>query len=74
MRIPRWSMRREPAGDGELLVLAWDDPVFQLPVPVRVGTALQRVEMPAGRGSLPVPAGAEVAVDPEGWLLALPAP
>ncbi len=59
--------RREGAVD-----LAWRAPdgrPFDLPVPVRVDGETLRVEMPGGRATIPVAAGADVAVDPEGWLL-----
>ncbi|HEX6928226.1 MAG TPA: M1 family metallopeptidase [Gammaproteobacteria bacterium] len=67
--IPRWTMTR----DGETLHLAWDDPMFQLPIPVSVNGEMHRVDMTEGDGELSVPADAEVKVDPDGWLLALPA-
>ncbi len=67
-RIPRWTMTR----DGETLHLAWDDPMFQLPIPVSVDGEMHRVAMTNGKGMLDVPAGADVKIDPEGWLLALP--
>lgn len=71
-RIPRWRMERTPDGDGDLLTFSWDDPVFQLPIPVRSGTGLHRVGMKGGSGRLRIPRGAQVSVDPDGWLLALP--
>jgi aminopeptidase N len=72
-RVPRWRMERIPESGSDLLRLGWDDPVFQLPIPVRVGEETHRVDMAGGQGSLRVPRGAEARVDPEGWLLALPA-
>jgi aminopeptidase N len=71
--IPRWRIERTRAADHETVVLRWDDAVFQLPIPLQVNGELRRVEMGAGQGSLRVPLDAEVSVDPEGWLLALPA-
>jgi len=59
--------RREGALD-----LAWSAPgdlPFPMPVDVEVDGQIQRVEMPNGRATLEVPAGATVAVDPEGWIL-----
>jgi aminopeptidase N len=54
------------------LELSWktpDDLPFPMPLPVSVDGAMQRVEMPGGRASLPLNAGAKVEVDPEGWVL-----
>jgi aminopeptidase N len=54
------------------LTLEWQTPgnaPFPLPVEVVVGGRAQRVEMPGGRASVRIPAGAEVAVDPHGWVL-----
>ena len=59
--------RREGALD-----LAWSTPhglPFPMPVDVEVDGRTQRVEMPSGRATVEVPAGATVAVDPEGWIL-----
>jgi aminopeptidase N len=42
---------------------------FPMPVEVMIGGKAQRVEMPNGRGSARLPAGAEAVVDPSGWLL-----
>ena len=67
-RLPELQVtRREGALD-----LAWKAPdgrPFELPVPVRVDGETRRVEMPDGRGSVPVAAAADIAVDPEGWIL-----
>jgi aminopeptidase N len=54
------------------LTLRWrvpDDLPFPMPVPVKIGDDVRRVEMPDGHAALPLTAGASVAVDPEGWLL-----
>ncbi|HEX7047639.1 MAG TPA: M1 family metallopeptidase [Gammaproteobacteria bacterium] len=68
-KIPRWTMTR----NGKTLTFEWDDPIFQLPIPVSVNGEMHRVEMTGGDGTLNVPVSAEVNVDPDGWLLALPA-
>jgi aminopeptidase N len=55
---------------GDQLSLHWDvEGPFPLPVEVRVGGEVRRLPMAEGRGLLTVPAGAEVAVDPHGWVL-----
>jgi len=71
---PRWTMTRAPAGEGrERIELAWDDPAFELPLPVAVDGEERRLEMPRGRGALEVAAGAAVEIDPRGKVLAEPA-
>ncbi len=65
--LPRWRLERSQ--DGVRVELSWDDPAFELPLPVRVDGELRRVDMPGGRAELTVPEGAEVAVDPEGRVL-----
>ncbi len=72
--LPRWSLERHPEGAGERIVLGWDDPAFEMPIPIGVGSRVQRVAMPGGRGEMAIPPGAEVEVDPEGWLLAQQGP
>ncbi|PSQ86010.1 MAG: aminopeptidase, partial [Bacteroidetes bacterium QS_3_64_15] len=56
----------------ETLRLEWTttgDVTFDVPVPVRVDGETRRVAMSDGTGSIAVPEGAEVAVDPKGWIL-----
>ena len=58
--------------DGDTLRLAWiapEDLPFPMPVQVRLGDAVRRVEMPEGRASVPVPPGAEPVIDPDAWIL-----
>ena len=66
--LPRLTARRE----GSELVLAWETPfptAFPMPVPVRVGDEIVRVEMPlVGEQRLEL-GDAEFELDPEGWLL-----
>ena len=72
---PRWTLGRAAAGAGrETIELAWDDPAFELPLPVEVAGAERRIEMPGGRARFEVAAGAAVAVDPRGRIFARPAP
>jgi aminopeptidase N len=54
------------------LTLRWTDTgdaSFAVPVPVQVNDTTRRVRMAGGTGQVAVPAGAEVEVDPQGWLL-----
>jgi aminopeptidase N len=57
---------------GNQLVLRWDAPnklPFPMPVEVRIGGAIKRVEMPNGTTTITIPAGAKYEIDPNGWLL-----
>jgi aminopeptidase N len=66
--LPR--LRQARAGDS--LSLSWETDAgspFPLPVDVAVGAETRRVDLPQGRAVIRVPAGAEVRVDPRGWLL-----
>jgi aminopeptidase N len=71
---PRWSLVRTSGREGrETILLGWDDPAFELPLPVAIGGEERRIEMTGGRARLEVAAGTEVVVDPRGWVLAEPA-
>jgi len=63
---PRWTMVRTD----DRVRLAWDDPAFEMPLPVRVDDRIVRVEMPGGTAELEVPVHVVVEVDPEGRVLA----
>jgi aminopeptidase N len=68
---PRWTMARGAAARGvERLDFAWDDPAFELPLPLEVAGERRRLPMPGGRGTLEVEAGTLVAVDPRGLVYA----
>lgn len=70
--VPEYSILRTPSvapGQDEI-ALAWDDPRFELALPVAVDGELRRVEMPGGRARLRVPAGARVEVAVAGRVLA----
>jgi aminopeptidase N len=67
---PRWRLERASAGAGERIRVAWDDPAFELALPVAIDGVERRVEMPGGRAELEVPAAAVVEVDPRGRILA----
>jgi aminopeptidase N len=57
--------------NGELQ-LAWNVPEgldFPMPVEVAMGSGRARVEMPAGRASLPWEGDTETVLDPDGWIL-----
>lgn len=54
------------------LSLRWETPndlPFPLPVEVKIGGAIKRVEMTNGAGVVPLPQDARIEIDPNGWLL-----
>ena len=54
------------------LVLRWDTPSnlpFPMPVEVKIGDEIKRVEMPNGTATIPFPAGGKYEIDPHGWIL-----
>ncbi|HET7039253.1 MAG TPA: M1 family metallopeptidase [Gemmatimonadales bacterium] len=64
--------RLREARSGDSLVLSWETgggQPFPLPVEIAVGAETRRVDLPGGRAVVPAPAGAEIRVDPRGWLL-----
>ena len=67
-KLPRLITERDDA----VLRLRWETPAgypLELPVEVEVDGVRHRVEMPGGRGEVAVPMGADVAADPNDWLL-----
>jgi len=57
---------------GNQLTLRWETPnnlPFPLPVEVKIGNDIKRVEMPNGMGAISLPQGAQYMIDPNGWLL-----
>ena len=66
--LPELVQRR----DGKTLTLAWKAPGggrFPMPVDVKVGDQTERVAMTNSRGSLTIPPGAHVVVDPDAHIL-----
>ncbi len=54
------------------LVLRWETPnnlPFPMPVEVKIGGEVKKVEMKNGQGVLPLPQDVAVEIDPNGWLL-----
>ena len=70
---PRWRLVRRAEDGRERVEIAWDDPAFELPLPVSVGGEMLRLEMPGGRAEFLVVPGTTVEVDPDGRVLAEPA-
>jgi aminopeptidase N len=71
-REPLWRVERTAQGGSDRIVISWDDPAFELPLPVSVGGEMRRLEMEDGRAELVVEAGTPVEVDPQGRVLAGP--
>jgi hypothetical protein len=70
-KLPRWSISRDSGPEYDLVELSWDDPGFEMPLPVSVGGVIRRVEMSGGRAQIEVPSGQQVEIDPDGWVLAV---
>ena len=69
--LPRYSVDRVAGDNGrETVTLRWEDPTFEMPLPVVVEGETRRLEMSAGKGQLEVATGTPVEVDPDGWVLA----
>ena len=62
--LPSWKMERVQNGGEERIEIAWNDPTFEMPLPVQIGDKRQLVAMPGGRAEFTVDAGTEVVVDP----------
>ena len=60
--------------DDDMLVLEWRSPigeVFPMPVPVKIGADLHRIDMERGYARISLQ-GQSFEIDPEGWLLRAP--
>jgi aminopeptidase N len=67
-KLPELVQRR----GGGTVSLEWrvpDGGAFPMPVEIQVGDRIERVAMTGGRGSLPVPEGAHVVLDPHARIL-----
>ena len=58
-------MNRVRDGGTEQIELEWNDPSFEMPLPVQIGDRRRLVAMPGGRAEFQVDAGIEVVVDPD---------
>lgn len=69
--LPRWHEERVAGDNGrETVTLSWDDPAFEMPLPVKLGDETRRLEMTGGKATVEVATGAPIEVDPQGWVLA----
>jgi aminopeptidase N len=67
---PSWRVKRRLEVGGERVTISWDDPVFEMPLPVQVGGEEHRLETRGGVASLVVEPGTPVEIDPDGRILA----
>ncbi len=70
-KLPRWSISRTPGPNGDLVHLSWDQPGFEMPLPVGMGGEILRIEMSGGTADLVLPPLQPLVVDPDGWVLAV---
>jgi aminopeptidase N len=57
---------------GNQLNLRWETPnnlPFPMPIEVKIGNEVKRVEMPNGKATVSIPNGAAYQIDPNGWVL-----
>jgi len=67
--LPAWKMNRVQDGGAERVEIKWNDPSFEMPLPVQIGGRRRLVAMPGGRAEFQVDAGTEVVVDPNHEIL-----
>jgi aminopeptidase N len=70
---PRWRLKRRLEGDRERVTVSWDDPAFEMPLPMTVGGEERRLEMVGGSASFLVDPGIPLEIDSGGRVLASPA-
>jgi aminopeptidase N len=64
-RLPEWTVSRSSVDGADRIELEWDDPSFEMPLPVWVGSTRRVVGMPGGRAAFDVEPGTEIRVDPQ---------
>ncbi len=68
--LPGYAVDRVAGDNGrETVTLRWEDPSFEMPLPVAIGGESRRLEMTGGQESFEVATGTVVEVDPQGWVL-----
>lgn len=71
--LPKLVVAVSDVEEGAKLVkLNWETPnnmQFEMPVEVKIGDSIKRLEMPNGKGQFLLKAGQEYAIDPNGWIL-----
>jgi hypothetical protein len=67
--LPSWAVARSSSANGDVVVIEWNDPSFEMPLPVTVGGTRELVAMPGGRAKLSIEPGVEIVVDPDREIL-----
>ena len=62
-------MTRVQDAGAERIELEWNDPSFEMPLPVQIGGKRTLVAMPGGRAEFRVDADVDVIIDPDRELL-----
>jgi len=62
--LPSWKMTRVRDAGRERVEIEWDDPSFEMPLPVQIGDRRRLIDMTGGRASLEVDPSSEVVIDP----------
>ena len=68
--LPSWKMKRVQDGGAERVEIKWNDPSFEMPLPVEIDGERRLVKMQGGRAEIEVARGAIVSVDPNREVLA----
>jgi len=63
--LPSWTVARSASGGRDSVEIEWDDPTFEMPLPVQIGDKRKLVAMPGGRAEFRVDSGVAVTVDPD---------
>ena len=70
--LPKLIVEETASGEMRRLNLRWETPdglPFPMPVEVKIGGEIVRVEMPNGTAKVEIPVGKDHIIDPNGWLL-----
>ena len=71
-QLPKLIVKESSTEGGNSVDLQWETPnnlPFPLPVEVKIGDKIQRVEMPNNKAWFPLQPGQKYEIDPNGWLL-----
>ncbi|MEZ5424827.1 MAG: M1 family metallopeptidase [Pyrinomonadaceae bacterium] len=70
--LPKLKFEQVKGTGGESVNFTWETPgdlPFPMPIEVKVGEEIKRVEVKDNFGWMPIQRGQELAVDPNGWIL-----
>ena len=71
-QLPKLIVENSNTEGGNSVNLRWETPnnmSFPMPVEVKIGETIKRIEMPNGKNWFPLQAGQKYKIDPNGWLL-----